>query len=131
MRHFGKLTLILLALLIAGIVPTYYLFGQTAHNISLTWGASSTAGVKYDVYRATSSTGPFASVATDIATLAYVDASGTGGTTYYYRITAVCDTTTSCPAGISGESAPTPTSAGALFLGSPAAPAAAPTVQSN
>jgi fibronectin type 3 domain-containing protein len=106
--------------------------GQSTHSITVGWNASATTGVAYNVYRSTSASGPFTKInSVDVNALTYTDTTGTGGTTYYYQTTAVCDSSTTCPSGISGESAPSPISAGALFLGNPAAQGAAPTVKSN
>jgi hypothetical protein len=124
----GKLTLLVLTLLVVFGWPS---LGQTSHNITLSWGASTTSGVKYAVYRATASSGPYAQIATDVATLSYTDASGVGGTAYYYEISAVCDATTSCASGVSGESAKTPPGGPWTFLGNPGAPAGAPTAVIN
>ena len=107
-------------------------FAQSPHSVTLTWNASATTGAAYNVYRGTSSSGPFTKInSSDVTVLTYVDSSGVAGTTYYYEVTAVCDASTTCPAGISGESAPTPPSVGVLFLGNPQAPVAAPTVKAN
>jgi hypothetical protein len=61
--------------------------GGTA-QASLSWSASPTA-VSYVVRRATSSAGPYVTIATGIATTAYVDAGLADATTYYYEISAV------------------------------------------
>ncbi len=108
----------LLAMLVAWPAPS-----QTQHSVTLTWSASSTAGVHYNVYRGTTSGGPYTRLNTaSLASTTYTDATGTGGTTYFYVITAVCDATTSCPTGISGESDFSAESNAVTFLGNPAAP---------
>jgi hypothetical protein len=124
----GKLTLLVLTLLLVFGWPS---LGQTQHSITLTWGASATNGAKYAVYRATVSAGPYTQLATDIAPLTYVDTSGVGGIAYYYEVSAVCDATTSCAMGVSGESAKTPPGGPWTFLGNPGAPAGAPTAVIN
>lgn len=58
--------------------------GQT----SLSWTAVSGAS-SYTVKRATSSDGPFTSIATGVTSTKYVDASAINGATYYYVISAV------------------------------------------
>jgi fibronectin type 3 domain-containing protein len=112
---------LILAALLLFILIGNPLSSQTQHNITLNWNASVTTGVKYNVYRGTASAGPFTPLASDVAAVTYKDTSGTGGTTYWYQITAICDTTTTCPAGVSGESAPT-TPVSATFLGNPVGP---------
>ena len=124
----GKIILAILVFVLAGGLG---IFAQTQHSITVQWGASPTSGVAYNVYRGTTSTGPFTKVGSDVTALKYIDTSGTGGTTYYYQITAICDTTTTCPTGIVGESDPTPPSVGVTFLASPAAPPAAPSVSAQ
>jgi hypothetical protein len=83
---------------VTGSTQTATLTGTGAHDVVLTWTASSTSGVLgYDVYRGTTSGGegttPIASeVAASCApstTCTYVDSAVTAGTTYYYEVTAV------------------------------------------
>jgi hypothetical protein len=109
----NKAYLAILAVLLA--MP---IFGQTQHNVTLTWTASTTTGVNYNIYRSLTAGGPYTKInATPITGLQYVDTTGVGGTKYFYVETAVC--TAACPAGISGESAFSG-EASATFLGSPA-----------
>ena len=116
----------LLTILIVG--NPFHIFAQTSHKLTLSWLASPTAGVKYNVYRGTSATGTFLQIATDVVGLTYADSNGVAGTTYFYEVSAICDTTTTCPTGITGESALSAVSNGTTFLGNPAIPPAAPTV---
>ena len=111
-----------------GILIAWPAIGQVSHSLTIAWLASPTTGVKYNVYRNTAATGTFTKIATDVAALTYVDTAGIAGTTYFYEVSAICDTTTTCPTGISGESALSSVSNGTTFLGSPQAPPAAPTV---
>jgi penicillin-binding protein 2A len=124
----SKAALFVFALLLAGILPV---FSQSTHSIVLTWTASPTPGVNYNMYRATASAGPYTAIGGNITGLTYTDTSGVAGTTYFYYVTAVCNTTTTCPTGITGESAPTPPTPGVTFLGSPAPPPAAPKAVAN
>jgi hypothetical protein len=121
-KHFGKIILGILVLMLAiGLPYIDYVHAQTAHYVTVTWTASTTAGVLYIVSRSTSSTGTFTALnLTGTSALTYQDSTGTAGTTYYYEITVTC-TGGTCPAGISGNSAPSSPSSGVLFLGSPAA----------
>ncbi|HVZ19096.1 MAG TPA: hypothetical protein VG897_18405 [Terriglobales bacterium] len=69
-----------------------------SHSVLLNWGASSTSGVSYNVYRSTSSS-VFSTTATPSTTykitsipvggLSYIDGTVFAGQTYYYAITAV------------------------------------------
>jgi hypothetical protein len=65
--------------------------GAVAHAATLTWTASPTTNVKYNVYRASSpggyTTSPLATV--PAGTITYVDASVLAGQTYYYVVRAV------------------------------------------
>ena len=93
--------------------------GATVHNVGLTWGASTTTGVNYNVYRGTISGGPYTKLnTTPLTGLAFSDTTGTGGTKYFYVETSIC--TAACPAGISGES-DFSNEASVTFLGNPAA----------
>ncbi|MGO9274515.1 MAG: hypothetical protein ACLQOO_30510 [Terriglobia bacterium] len=67
------------------------------HTVSLNWTASTTSGVTYNVYRATSSGGYnySAPLATGISATSYTDCSVTLGQAYYYVTRAVSGSTTS------------------------------------
>ena len=109
-----------LAVLVLGLLfwPTA---AQTVHQIVLTWNASTTTGVNYNVYRGTVTGGPYTKITgSPVTALTYADTNGTGGTKYFYVVTAIC--MASCPAGISGESGFSG-EASATFLAAPAAPA--------
>ena len=62
-----------------------------AHAANLSWTASTTSGVTYNVYRATASTGPFTTPlnTSPITGTTYKDTTVTTGQTYYYVVTAV------------------------------------------
>lgn len=97
---------------------------QTQHSIVVTWGASSTSGAQYNVYRGTATGGPYSKLtAVPVSALTYTDTTGVAGTKYFYVETAVCPSGGSCPAGIIGESGFGP-EASATFLGSPNPPVA-------
>jgi len=78
-------------------------------QISLAWVASANA-TSYNVKRATTAGGPYASIATGVTTTGYTDGGLASGTTYYYVVSAV---------GGSGEGA---NSAEASATTAPAAP---------
>ncbi len=66
-------------------------------QVSLTWGASPLAA-EYNVYRSTTSGGPYSVIAFSLTGTSFLDTGLTDGTTYYYVVTAVN------PAGESGNS---------------------------
>jgi fibronectin type 3 domain-containing protein len=66
--------------------------GATAvsHAADLTWTASTSVVVGYNVYRSTVSAGPFTKLtSSSVTATAYSDASVQAGLTYYYVVTAV------------------------------------------
>jgi hypothetical protein len=62
-----------------------------SHSVSLTWSASTSASIAgYNVYRSTTSGGPYTQLNTSlVTTTSYTDASVVAGQTYYYVTTAV------------------------------------------
>jgi hypothetical protein len=58
------------------------------NQVSLTWNASSGA-TSYNVKRATTSGGPYATIAPGVTTTSYTDTTAVNGTTYYYVVSAV------------------------------------------
>ena len=62
-----------------------------AHAANLSWTASTTPNVTYNVYRSTSSTGPFTTPlnSSPITGTTYVDTTVQAGQTYYYVVSAV------------------------------------------
>jgi fibronectin type 3 domain-containing protein len=103
------------------IFTSAVVFGQTSHSVNLSWTASTTVGVQYNVYRGTVTGGPYAKIIGPINGTIFNDTTGAAGTHYFYVVTAVCGTTATCPVGISGESAFS-NETSATFLGNPAAP---------
>lgn len=60
------------------------------HSVTLNWTASTTAGVNYNIYRSTTSGGPYAKInTTPVATVSYLDGTVLAGQTYYYVTTAI------------------------------------------
>lgn len=89
----------------------------TAGNaqISLSWTASSGA-TSYNVKRATTSGGPYTTIATNVTGTSYVNTALTNGTTYYYVVSAV---NTAGESGNGAQASATPTAG----VSTPAAPA--------
>jgi hypothetical protein len=63
----------------------------TTHGVTLSWTASASAGIAgYNIYRATTSGGPYAKVNSSLVTiLNFDDPAVQAGVTYYYVVTAV------------------------------------------
>lgn len=104
---------VLLALL---VLPVW---SQTTHSITLGWtyAQGSDLATGFNVYRATTSGGPYTKLTAtplSINTLTYSDISGVGGTKYFYVVTAV---------DISGFESANSSEASASFLANPAIPA--------
>jgi fibronectin type 3 domain-containing protein len=60
------------------------------HSVDLSWTASTSIVVGYNVYRGTQSGGPYTKINSSLnATTAYTDSTVQSGTTYYYVVTAV------------------------------------------
>jgi hypothetical protein len=63
---------------------------QSQHTITLTWGASTSQVVGYNVYRGIASGGPYTKLNISVdASTAYTDSTVQSGQTYYYVTTAV------------------------------------------
>ena len=83
------LHIVAILLLCAGILS-----GNTPgkHTITLTWTASTTSGVTYNLYRGLATgvcSGIQTPYVTGITTTSYLDTNVTNGTTYYYNVSAV------------------------------------------
>ncbi len=62
------------------------------HSVNLSWGASTSTVIGYNVYRGTVSGGPYGKLnSTPQAATTYSDSTVQSGTTYYYVVTAVDD----------------------------------------
>lgn len=66
----------------------------TPHGIALAWQESTSGVTSYNVWRSTTSGGPYTEVITGVTTTSYLDpAAGlTAGTTYYYVVQAAIGT---------------------------------------
>ena len=58
-------------------------------DVSLSWTASSTSGVTYNVYRQQACSGNFQEISTGTATTTYIDSAVASGETYCYYVTAI------------------------------------------
>ena len=76
--------------------------------MTLTWAASGTAGVSYNIYRGTVSGGPYSKIASSISATTYQDNNVTPGGTYYYVVTAVDSAGESSDSNQASASIPTP-----------------------
>lgn len=89
---------------------TVSLSGTGMHSVVLTWDASPTGGVTYNVYRGTTSGGetttPINTAA--ITTLTFTDTNVTPGTTYYYTVEAVDSGGSSAPSNEATAAIPNP-----------------------
>lgn len=91
MRKTGKLLLLLLpiALLILWPNPRGLRAQSGTHSVTLTWTAGSgTAPAGYNVKRGTAAGSEVTIGTTAAPTTTYVDTTGTGGTLYFYVVTA-------------------------------------------
>lgn len=61
------------------------------HTVTVTWNASSTSGLAgYNVYRSTTSGGPYSRItSTPTTALQFTDSAVTAGKTYFYVVTAI------------------------------------------
>ena len=64
-------------------------FAATSHSVVLTWLASPTSGVTYNVYRSsTAGSCKTTTVATGLTTLTFTDSTVINGSTYFYSVDA-------------------------------------------
>jgi acyl-CoA hydrolase len=87
----------------------------SSSSIALSWSASSTPGVTYDVFRGTSASfTPSSStlIASGLAGLTYLDSGLAASTTYYYFVEAVSSGVSSLPSKEASAPTPTPPDAG-------------------
>ena len=75
-------------------------------QVILGWNAS-TGATSYNVYRSTTSGGPYTKIASGVSSTSYTDTGLSNGTTYYYVVTAVNG---SGESGYSNQASATPTS---------------------
>jgi hypothetical protein len=82
----------------------------SSHSVLLSWGASSTTGVRYNIYRSSSSNGPYKKLtsSTPITGLAYIDSTVYAGQTYYYQVTAINGAGESSPTSAATAAVPFP-----------------------
>jgi hypothetical protein len=77
----------------SSLMQTFSCNGQqtTQHSVALSWTASTSSVVGYNVYRGTPTGGPYSAklTAAPVASTNYTDSSVASGTTYFYVTTAV------------------------------------------
>lgn len=111
-RNLNKF-IILFIILISYIIPVNAQ-STKQHSILLTWTASTTTNVNYNIYRSTTSGGTYSKLTpVPISSTTYTDLNGTGGTTYYYVVTAIDS---------AGYESVFSNQASATFLANPTAP---------
>ena len=70
------------------------------HTVALSWTASTTSGVTYNVYRQQACSGNFARInSSAVTSTTYADSVVAPGETYCYQVTAVLSSVESTPAG--------------------------------
>jgi fibronectin type 3 domain-containing protein len=74
-------------------------------KVDLSWTVVSNA-ISYNLYRSTTTGGPYSQIATSVTGITYSDTTVTNGTTYYYVVTAV---NSGGESGYSNEASATPT----------------------
>jgi hypothetical protein len=83
--------------------------GTIQHSVTLSWAASSSSASGYNVYRSTTSGGPYTKLNSTLLTaLTYTDSTVSSGATYYYVVT---DLTSGVESGFSNQATavvPTP-----------------------
>lgn len=87
--------------------PTNFTATPSASSVALSWSAVSGSSIGYDVFRSTSSTGPFTQLnTTPIQGTTFTDSAPPAGQTYFYHLTAVNTSTQaqSSPAAASAVS---------------------------
>ena len=92
-----------------GVAPT-----PGAPHVCLSWTASTTPGVTYNVYRATTANGENYATplnAAPISAIFFYDATAAVGTQYFYKITAVIGGSMSAPSSEVSVQVPTPPAA--------------------
>jgi len=63
---------------------------STQYNVALSWNASSSSAIGYNLYRGTQSGGPYAKLnSSPLSATNYTDSNTSSGTTYYYVSTSV------------------------------------------
>jgi hypothetical protein len=84
--------------------------GGGCHSASLSWTASTSPNVTYNIYRSMTSGGPYTKLNSSlIATTTYLDTTVQAGQTYYYVVTAVDASNNESPKSIEVKGAvPTP-----------------------
>lgn len=64
--------------------------GTSGHTVTLSWKASTSTVMGYNVYRGTKAGGPYSVITSSpVASTSYVDSAVQGSTTYYYVVTSV------------------------------------------
>src|SRR5271154_2934002 len=88
-----KIIVLGVVLLLLGVVGFFAFPSRKPHSVTLNWNAPAPeAGVEvvgYNIYRSTSSGGPFVKIASRVPGLTYHDSIVITGRTYFYVVTTV------------------------------------------
>jgi len=95
MRKPGILIAAILLIASAVALRSFLHHDKRPHSVTLTWHAAANSRgskiVSYNIYRSTSSGGPYAKVATSVSGLSYKDELVNPGVTYFYIVRSVDD----------------------------------------
>ncbi len=93
MRKPAILLLVLLALIALGWLAVVEHPKPKIHSVTLSWhapsGGAEVSQMRYNIYRGTSTGGPYAQLATHVSGLSYTDTLVNSGRAYFYVVTAV------------------------------------------
>jgi hypothetical protein len=93
----------------AGSPTVVTLTATGQHSVVLSWGASSTQGVTYNVFRGTTPGGEGTTpITTGVSALTYTDTNVTAGASYYYTVEAVNSAGSSAPSNEASAAIPNP-----------------------
>ena len=75
--------------IVAVVLLSLSAFAQTQHKVVLSWSASPTSGVTYNIYRSTA-TGACGTtkIVSNVSVLTYTDSSVANGANYFYAVSA-------------------------------------------
>jgi fibronectin type 3 domain-containing protein len=84
----AKFLALAVLLLVMGVMLSYLHAARKPHSVTLTWQAAAGAVHSYNIYRGTTSGGPYVKIASS-PTTRYVDTPVPSGAVFYYVVTSV------------------------------------------